>query len=41
MRGFGRDLVTAFGGVVGGPETARELMRHNETILVFPGAGAR
>jgi len=39
QRGFGRDLMTAYGGVVGSPETARELMRHNETILVFPGGG--
>ncbi len=39
QRGFGRDLMTAYGGVVGAPETARELMRHNETILVFPGGG--
>ncbi len=37
--GFGRDLMTAYGGVVGAPEAARELMRHNETILVFPGGG--
>ena len=37
--GFGRDLMAAYGGVVGDPETARELMRHNETILVFPGGG--
>jgi 1-acyl-sn-glycerol-3-phosphate acyltransferase len=37
--GFGHDLMTAYGGVVGAPETARELMRHNETILVFPGGG--
>jgi 1-acyl-sn-glycerol-3-phosphate acyltransferase len=37
--GFGFDVVTAYGGVVGAPETARELMRHNETILVFPGGG--
>ncbi|MGE2816054.1 lysophospholipid acyltransferase family protein [Mycobacterium heidelbergense] len=37
--GFARDLMTAYGGVVGAPETARELMRHNETILVFPGGG--
>ena len=36
---FGHDLMTAYGGVVGAPETARELMRHNETILVFPGGG--
>jgi len=38
-RGFGRDLIAAYGGVIGAPETARELMRHNETILVFPGGG--
>ncbi len=37
--GLGHDLMTAYGGVVGDPETARELMRHNETILVFPGGG--
>lgn len=37
--GFGHDLMTAYGGVVGAPETARELMRHHETILVFPGGG--
>jgi 1-acyl-sn-glycerol-3-phosphate acyltransferase len=40
MRGLPADLLAAFGGVVGAPETARELMRHDETILVFPG-GAR
>lgn len=33
------DLLAAYGGVVGAPEAARELMRHNETILVFPGGG--
>ncbi len=44
-RGFGRirglpaDLMAAFGAVVGAPETARELMRNDETILVFPGGG--
>lgn len=38
-RGFGHDVMTAYGGVVGDPQTARELMRHNETILVFPGGG--
>lgn len=37
--GFRSDLMTAYGGVVGDPVTARELMRHNETILVFPGGG--
>jgi 1-acyl-sn-glycerol-3-phosphate acyltransferase len=36
---FGRDIISAYGGVVGAPETAVELMRHNETILVFPGGG--
>ena len=39
QRGFGRDLIAAYGGVIGAPESARELMRHNETILVFPGGG--
>ncbi len=44
-RGFGRmprlagDLLAAYGGVVGEPETARELMRNDQTILVFPGGG--
>lgn len=33
------DLLAAVGGVVGAPETARELMRHDEPILVFPGGG--
>jgi 1-acyl-sn-glycerol-3-phosphate acyltransferase len=37
--GLGYDFVSAYGGVIGDPETARELMRHNETILVFPGGG--
>ncbi len=31
--------MTAYGGVVGAPDTARELMHANETILVFPGGG--
>ncbi|CQD14720.1 phospholipid/glycerol acyltransferase [Mycobacterium lentiflavum] len=39
MRGLPADLVAAFGGVVGAPETARELMAHDQTILVFPGGG--
>lgn len=38
-KGLGRDLIAAYGGVVGAPDTAGELMRHNETILVFPGGG--
>jgi 1-acyl-sn-glycerol-3-phosphate acyltransferase len=33
------DVLAACGAVVGSPESARELMRHNETILVFPGGG--
>jgi 1-acyl-sn-glycerol-3-phosphate acyltransferase len=37
MRGLPGDLVAAFGAVVGEPETARELMRNDQTILVFPG----
>lgn len=45
-RGFGKmpfpmgDLMAAFGATVGAPESARELMRHDQPILVFPG-GAR
>jgi 1-acyl-sn-glycerol-3-phosphate acyltransferase len=37
--GFSRDLMTAYGGVVGAPDAARELMQNNETVLVFPGGG--
>jgi 1-acyl-sn-glycerol-3-phosphate acyltransferase len=39
MPGVAGDLFAAYGAVVGSPETARELMRHNETVLVFPGGG--
>jgi 1-acyl-sn-glycerol-3-phosphate acyltransferase len=39
MRGPAGDLFAAYGAVVGAPETANELMRHDETILVFPGGG--
>jgi 1-acyl-sn-glycerol-3-phosphate acyltransferase len=39
MRGWPADLMAAFGGVIGTPQSARELMRHDETILVFPGGG--
>jgi 1-acyl-sn-glycerol-3-phosphate acyltransferase len=39
MRGPAGDLFAACGVVVGAPETARELMRHDEPILVFPGGG--
>ncbi len=37
--GLSRDLMTAYGGVVGAPDAARALMRDNETVLVFPGGG--
>lgn len=33
------DLLAAYGAVVGSREGTREMMRHNETILVFPGGG--
>jgi 1-acyl-sn-glycerol-3-phosphate acyltransferase len=39
MGGLPGDLLAAVGAVVGAAETARELMRHNEPILVFPGGG--
>jgi 1-acyl-sn-glycerol-3-phosphate acyltransferase len=39
MRGPVGDVFAACGVVVGAPETARELMRHDEPILVFPGGG--
>lgn len=39
LRGLPADLMAAFGGVIGEPANARELMRHDETILVFPGGG--
>jgi 1-acyl-sn-glycerol-3-phosphate acyltransferase len=39
MGGLPGDLLAAAGAVVGAPETARELMRHDEPILVFPGGG--
>jgi 1-acyl-sn-glycerol-3-phosphate acyltransferase len=39
MRGLRGDLIAAYGAVVGAPATARELMRNDETILVFPGGG--
>lgn len=34
-----RDVMTAFGGVVGSPDSAAALMEEGETILVFPGGG--
>jgi 1-acyl-sn-glycerol-3-phosphate acyltransferase len=39
MRGLAAEFVAAYGGVLGHPETAGELMRHGETVLVFPGGG--
>ncbi|MGB3355421.1 MAG: lysophospholipid acyltransferase family protein [Mycobacterium sp.] len=39
MPGPAGELFAAVGAVVGAPETARELMRHDEPILVFPGGG--
>ena len=41
MPGPAGELLAACGAVVGAPETARELMRHNEPVLVFPGGGGR
>jgi 1-acyl-sn-glycerol-3-phosphate acyltransferase len=39
VRGPFADVAAAYGAVVGSPDNATELMRHNETILVFPGGG--
>lgn len=39
MRGPLRDVAAAFGAVVGSPDNAGELMRHDQTVLVFPGGG--
>lgn len=39
MPGVLGDIFAAYGAVVGSPESARELMHHNQTILVFPGGG--
>ncbi|BBY57224.1 hypothetical protein MSAR_03600 [Mycolicibacterium sarraceniae] len=41
IRGLPGDLLAAYGGVVGAPDTARELMDHDQTILVFPGGRSR
>lgn len=35
--GVARDVLEAAGAVVGHPDTGAELMRHGETVLVFPG----
>jgi len=32
-------IVTAYGAVVGSPESASQLMRDDQTVLVFPGGG--
>jgi 1-acyl-sn-glycerol-3-phosphate acyltransferase len=39
QRGLTADLLAAAGAVVGNQENGAELMRHNETLLVFPGGG--
>jgi len=39
IKGFGRDLAEAIGAVPGQQDVGAELMRHGETILVFPGGG--
>lgn len=36
-RGLSADLLAAAGAVVGNQENGAELMRHDETLLVFPG----
>lgn len=33
------NVLAAYGAVVGSPDNAAELMRHDQTILVFPGGG--
>lgn len=37
FKGLSADLFAAAGAVIGSPDTARELMRAGEPILVFPG----
>lgn len=39
IRGPFGDVAAAYGAVVGSPENALELMRQDQTILVFPGGG--
>ena len=39
MKGLARDLMDAAGAVPGQPDIGAELMRHGETLLVFPGGG--
>ncbi len=38
-RGPAADVMAAYGGVVGSPDSVRDLMAHDETVLVFPGGG--
>lgn len=39
FKGLAADVFAALGAVVGTPDAARELMRSDEPILVFPGGG--
>lgn len=39
IKGLQRDLIEAAGAVPGQPDVGAELMRRDETILVFPGGG--
>jgi 1-acyl-sn-glycerol-3-phosphate acyltransferase len=39
VKGLQRDLIEAAGAVPGQPDVGAELMRRDETILVFPGGG--
>jgi 1-acyl-sn-glycerol-3-phosphate acyltransferase len=39
IRGPFGDVAAAYGAIVGSPENALELMRQDQTILVFPGGG--
>lgn len=39
QRGLPGDLLAAAGAVVGNQENGSQLMRHGETLLVFPGGG--
>lgn len=39
VKGLQRDLIEAAGAVPGQPDIGAELMRRDETILVFPGGG--
>ena len=38
-RGLAADLLAAAGAVIGEPDVGAQLMRHGETVLVFPGGG--